>query len=196
MMAVAVSSSACQITVRIVPNPYKILQTTAQTTAAQHSRVVRILACLIMAGVMLQSCVSPSQQFAARAHFHIITAVEKSRVTLDHVYEKPEQDPANGDADADAETQSHPHPHAHGHSHPATHEHSSDRNDVVYADTNDSEPPSGQASHRIALDLDWLLLQMLQPSVDVPIHAAFAALVLRFRSRVVPPLERPPRVGA
>lgn len=122
---------------------------------------------------------------AARAHFHFdVPVLSPQDLAVGH---------RHVDTDADADTQSHPHPHPHSHSHLATHEHSVESKDVVYVDTQNSEPPSGQVSSRVALDLDGLLFYREPPSVDTPAHIVYAEPALRFRSRVEPPPERPPR---
>ena len=139
-----------------------------------------------MVAIVLQAFFSPGQRMAARAHFHFDAPVGSPQdlvVGNSHRY-------ADTDNDADAGLHSHPH----SHPHLATHEHSVESNDVVYVDTQNSEPPSGQASNRVALDLDGLLLYREPPSVDWSARLVFAKLALRFRSRVEPPLERPPRV--
>ena len=140
-----------------------------------------------MAAILLQAFVSPGLRIMARVHFHL-------DCTLLQMHDQGDgHDHADTDADAAMQNHPHPHPHPHGHPHLATHEHNVESNDVVYVDTQNSEPPSGQAFNRVALDLDGLLLHREPPSVDTPAHSIFAKLALRFRTRVEPPLERPPR---
>ena len=149
---------------------------------------MRGLVFLMMIAIMLQAFFSPGLRILVRTHFHVATAT----------VEKQPADDAHGsvNTDTDAQSHTHPHPHAHSHSHLASHEHDVESNDVVYVDTHDSESPSGHTTNRVALDLDGILLHRDLPSVDTSTYLTFAGNTQRFRSRVEPPLERPPRIGS
>ena len=139
-----------------------------------------------MIAILLQAFVSPGMRLAARSHFHVASAL----------VQKQDAGNAHGQVDTETDAQSHPHPHPHSHAHLATHEHSAESQDVVYVDTQNSVPPSSQTSSRIALDIDGLLLHQDPPSVEPSTHLIFTQHSQRFRSRVEPPLERPPRIGS
>ena len=173
-----------------MPHPgLHAIQPTATLTAVLHCAfALRGLVLLVMVAIVLQALVSPGLRIAARTHFHLDSTLAQKQDTGE-VQGHPQ-------ADTDADAQSHSHPHAHSHTHLATHEHAGERNDVVYVDTQNSELPSGHASKRVVLDLDGLLLRREPPSVDMQSHVVFAELALSFRSRIEPPLERPPRIGS
>ncbi len=164
--------------------PLNTIQPTAKRiTTPRCSFDLRGLAFLVMVAIVLQAFISPCLRIAARAHFHLdATAGTLQDRVIGH---------SQADHDADEE---HAHPHPHSHTHLATHEHDVESNDVVYVDNQNSEPPSGPAFNRVALDLDGLLLHRVPPLINAPTQLVFAEIALRFRSRIEPPLERPPRL--
>ena len=170
------------------PTVYAIQTTASRITALRNAFGHRGLALLVMVAILLQAIVSPGLRLAVRAHFHLNSALAQ----------QSDQDDEHGHAptetDGGTNRQSNHHHHPHSHTNLASHEHSSASTDVVYIDTQNSEPPSNPASNRVALELDGLLLHNVPPSIDAPAQPVFTELALRFRSRVEPPLERPPRV--
>ncbi|MCY7388534.1 MAG: hypothetical protein LH481_10790 [Burkholderiales bacterium] len=169
---------------------HAIQHTPTQMIPLRRAVAFRGLALLVLVAIALQAFVSMGSRIATRMHFHLAT----SSVQKQHAGEA--HDPVKTETDADAQTQTHSHPHAHSHPHIASHEHSVESDDVVYVDTQKSELPSGQATNRVALDLDGLLLHRYSPSVEPSTNLIFAEHTQRFRSRVEPPLERPPRVDS
>ena len=157
-------------------------------TALRNAFGDKGLALLVMVAILLQAIVSPGLRLAVRAHLHLDSALAQQSDQGD------EHGHAATETYRGTNRQSNHHPHPHSHTHLASHEHSAASTGAVYIDTQNSEPPSGPASNRVAFELDGLLLHSVPPSIDASAQPVFAELALRFRSRVEPPLERPPRV--
>ena len=172
------------------------------------ARGLRALAWLVIVGVVIQSSALVSMRITNRAHIHVAAAMTMPKMEHDDDIEQaggsseelqaehgsmPVQQSHHIAPDTD---HTHAALHQHAHRHAETHEHSHVANDVVYLHADESALIVANWFSRIAHDLDGLLQDSSASLIALPDRTLFAALAVNFRSRMSPPLERPPRTGA
>ena len=162
--------------VNIVRHASTNLNTAAENCPSEWSRTARVLACVVVFGVVLQSFFLAGLRTAERAHFH----------------SAPASMPSSQSPDANENG----HPHTHTHTHAAIHDHGSDRNDVVYVSSDDGDDTPLPALTRLPLDLDGYFLKADLPFIARQRRVVFIEPPSHFGSRTELPLERPPRIRA
>ena len=154
------------------------------TSVSSVPRALRELAALVLCCLLLQALMLPAQRTAQRLHVHLapLLALEWSAPAPTLFTERGHRAPV-------AE-------HGHAHSYAAAHAHSGEEgNDVLVlsADDADSSATAVAAIKRHLFDQDAAWAAPAATLAAPPARAVAADAPLHPRSRVEPPLERPPR---
>ena len=155
-------------------------------------RALRELAALVLCCLLLQALMLPAQRTAQRLHVHLapLLALDWSAPAPTLFTERGHRAPVaeHGHVDARAD--------AHAHAYAAAHAHSGEEgNDVMVLAAHDADSSASAATvikrHLFDQDAAWAVAVATQAAP--PARAVAADAPLRLRSRVEPPLERPPR---
>ena len=140
------------------------------------------MAALVLCCLLLQALMLPAQRTAQRLHVHLapLLALDWSAPAPSLFTERGHRAPVA----------------AHGHADAAAHAHSGEEgNDVMVLAAHDADSSASAATaikrHLFDQDAAWAVAVATQAAP--PARAVAADAPLRLRSRVEPPLERPPR---